>query len=341
MFRCKNILIITLFILIGIQVTAQDHRLKDIAFIEGVRDNQLIGFGIVTGLDGRGDSPQSELTRQVLSNLYRSLGITVDSDEIESKNAAVVMVTADLPPFVRPGDRISVRISSAGDARSLSGGVLLQTPLQGANGNTYAVAQGRLMVPNTDDANTTVANIPEGAIVENEVISVFVQEDRMTLVLREPDFTTANNAANAINAAFSTGTAVPVDASRIDITLPEEQRSNPVGFIAAIEQIPIETDIPARVVINQESGVVVFGNNIRISPVGVSYQGTEISVGSRSSMYASRNNQNRNTFYFEEHTTVQDLITTLQEIGIETENIIEMLQAIEEAGALHGELIIM
>jgi flagellar P-ring protein precursor FlgI len=251
-----------------------------------------------------------------------------------SKNCDLVTVTADIPPFIRPGDRISVQVSSILDATNLQGGVLLQTPLKAANGNSYAVAQG--VIPVTDKwGNKTSAVLPAGAIVEREVLSDFRNNERVNVVLRFPDFATSFAVAEALSSMDENIEAVPLDASLVQVTMPEEMRENPVRFISMIEETTLTPSMSGKVVINPRSGVVVIGENVRIGKVAVSYKGDSISVGG---FYDDRNQEQ---FTFPEYTTVDELVDVMQTVGLKTDVIIEVLQAIDKAGALFGELIIM
>lgn len=330
-----------LMILASVMVQAQETeqttvRIKDIAYIEGVRENQLLGFGLVTGLDGRGDSSESVLLKKALKNLIGSFNISITEDDLRSRNSAAVIVTSDIPPFVRPGDRISVEVSSVGDAKSLEGGILLQTNLQAGNGTVYAVAQGMITTSTRRDAVKTVGTVPDGAIVEREVLSTFVENNSVSLVLYNPDFSTASSVANAVSETFPDAEVNPVDASLITISMPQEYEENPVGFISSLEKLKINPDFSAKVVINPRSGVVVFGKDVKIGRVAVSYQEDNIQVGTP---FVS--DEKKEQFMIEDDTTVEDLVTVLQDVGLKTDVIIEIIKAIEKTGALFGKLVIM
>lgn len=313
-------------------------RLKDIASIQGIRENQLIGFGLVTGLDGRGDSSNSKLLQMVLSNLLAAFDLSIPADDVRSKNCAVVTVTSDIPSFARAGDRINIHLSSIGDARSLEGGILLQTNLQAANGNVYAVAQGKLSIVSTSERTKTVGMIPGGAIVEREVISDFVSQNSISIVLRNPDFGTANNIVEGVEAVFPDFTVTAIDASLIQVVLPAEETRSIVAVVSEIEDVLVTPDSDARIVVNARSGIVVFGKDARIGEVAVTFKGANITI---SSARRSRNDDQKNSFTTSGLTTVADLVQLLQTVGLTTENIIEILKAIEQAGALYGRLIVM
>ena len=314
-------------------------RIKDVAYLQGIRENQLVGFGLVTGLDGNGDSANSSLLKSTLSSLLSSFSVSVPSDELRSRNTAVVMVTADIPAFVRPGDRITVHVSSVGDARSLRGGVLLQTPLRASNGSTYAVAQGQIGGIAIEGSPETVSTIPGGAIVEREVISTYVENDRVSILLRNPDFTTASRIADMLREQYPDQVVNAIDASMIQISLPIEIESDPVRFISEVEELEIVPDTSARVVVNPRSGIVVVGRNVRIGQVAVTFRGAKIELGVQRSR--SDSSANTNLLVLPDVPTVEDLVRLLQEAGLDTDNIIEILKAIEQAGALYGRLIIM
>ncbi len=316
-------------------------RLADLAYVQGVRDNQLVGVGLVTGLSGRGDTSNSAILQKAVANLASAFGIQVAQTDIRSRNCAVVTVTATLPPFARPGDPIPVTVSSIGDATDLSGGILLQTNLRAANGQVYAVAQG----PVASTANTTaktVGEVPDGAIVEQAVATNFVNAGKVAIILRNPDFVTAAATAAAIRKAYP-GTAVTaVDGSEVDVTIPGDKSADPVGFIATLEQLTLTPDMSGKVVVNPRTGVVVVGQNVRIGKVAVSYKNTHITIGGSdiTSPYYGLN-QGKNPFVIDNTATVDDLVKVLQDAGVSGDTIIEILKAIDRAGALYGKLIVM
>jgi len=336
-FRLRAALILVLFLclLVPSLSAAPEVRIKDIAYIQGVRENQLVGIGLVTGLNGRGDSSNSALLGVSLSNLLTSFGIEIPAGEIRSKNCALVTVTADIPPFIREGDRISVNISSIVDAKDLQGGVLLQSSLKGVNGEIFAIAQG--VIPVTEQTtNRTSAVIPGGALVEKESLSGYISDNnKINIVLRYPDFATSYEVAENIRESVDNGEAIAIDASLVQVEIPESLKEDPVQFISQIENIMVTPSSSGRVVINPKSGVVVIGENVRIGKVAVSYKGDSISVGG---FYGDKVQEQ---FTFPDFTSVEDLVKIMQEVGLKTDVIIEVLQAINRAGALYGELIIM
>ena len=342
MLTCRWIAAALFVVLISVTGSAQEGmkvRLKDIAHLQGVRENQLVGFGLITGLEGNGDSANSVLLKNVLSRLLSSFSMSIPSKDIRSRNTAVVMVTADIPAFVRVGDRITVHVSSIGDARSLRSGILLQTPLEAADGNIYAVAQGQVSGSALAGGTETVSTIPGGAIVEREVLSTYVENDSVSILLLHPDFTTASRIAKLLREQYPEEDVSAVDASMIQITLPETAVTDPVGFISELEELQIVPDRSARVVVNPRTGIVVVGEHVKIGQVAIAYRGTKIEVGTQRSRSGSE--ENRNILMFPDVPTVDELVRLLQAAGLDADTIIEILKAIEQAGALHGRLIIM
>lgn len=334
----KRAIITVILILLVQLVWAQNAvRVKDIARVRGVRQNQLSGFGLVTGLNGKGDSSRSQLLKKVLSNLVSSWDISIPREEIRAKNCAVVMVTATIPSFIRSGDSISVTISSISDATSLEGGVLLQTNLRASNKDVYAVAQGVLATATGQRANKTVGTIKNGAIVERDVVSSFADDQKVSILLDFPDFTTAKKMADAIGEAFADSNVRALDAHLVEASIPEEYLEDAVGFIARIEGLTIVPDYEGRIVINQRSGVIVIGKNVRVAPVAVSCRGARIVIGN--DMFSDEDTTEQ--FYIPEKASVEDLVTMLQELGLETDLIIDILKAVHDAGALYGRLTIM
>jgi flagellar P-ring protein precursor FlgI len=344
-------------------------RVKDLGKLQGWRDNALVGHGIVTGLAGTGDSPTNRTTRQALANVFSQFNLTVPADQVQSRNVAVVMVTASLPPFAREGDTLDVTITSAGDARSLVGGALMLTPLKGANGKVYALAQGPLTVGGYRyDANgnmvqknhPTVGSIPNGANVE--VASPAAAGDRksVTFVLQDPDYTTAARVAAAINGQVGAGLAEPRDASGIEVHIPENFRDRPVMFLARLENVLVEPDRRARVIINERTGTVVSGGDVRISKVAVSHGDLRVSIdaetsvsqptllvrpggGVRTAIVTNSRvdvSETSGPGYVMANNTVADLVQSLARLKTNTRDIISILRAVKAAGALHAELIV-
>lgn len=350
---------------------AEDMRVKDLGKLQGWRDNALVGWGIATGLAGSGDSPNSRATRQALSNVMTQFNLQVPPDQIQARNVAVVMVAATLPTFAREGDKLDVTVTSAGDARSLVGGTLLLTPLRAANGRVYAIAQGPLSVGGFRfDANgnmvqknhPTVGSVPGGATVEVGVsANMLAKRTSVTFVLDEPDYTTAQRVAHAINEQLGSATAKAQDAAGIDVEVPVAYRDRLVEWVARLENVTVEPDRRAKVVINERTGTVVAGGDVRISKIAISHGDVKINVQTQHAVsqpgYAVlsgpgvRTAQVSNSrmgvdessgpgFVAVDAPTVADLVQTLNQLRTSTRDVISILRAVKAAGALHAELVI-
>jgi len=286
-------------------------RIKDIASIQGVRGNQVLGLGLVSGLNGKGDSSSAPLLRSTVSSLVASFGVSLSPQDVRSKNAAVVMVSAELPAFARSGDRMDVMVSSIGDARDLDGGILLQTNLQAANGQVYAVAQGRVTTSQDPAAARTVGTVSQGAMVEKDVISQYQDNNVVSILLHNPDFVTASAIQKAISSAFSGVTVNSRDPSLIQVQIPQDRRSDPVGFLAQLEALTVTPDTVGRVVIDSASGVIVMGEKVRIGKVAVSYRSTRVTVGAA----AAGSTTAPDVFVIGDTTTVDDFVSALRAWG--------------------------
>lgn len=350
---------------------AEAVRLKNLARIDGVRTNLLTGYGIVVGLAGSGDSPRSLATRQSIINTLESFGLSVDERDISTRNAAAVIVTAELPPFAEPGNRIDAVVSSLGDARSLLGGTLLLAPLQAANGDVYALAQGQITVGGFQfDLNgnlvqknhPTVGLVSGGAQVEKEVpVSLLDDERYIKVVLNQSDFTTANRLVDSVNNAFDSNIAFAEHAGRVRIEVPGDQR-NLVRFISEIENLEVQPDMSARVVINERTGTIVAGGNVTVSPVVIAHANIRLTIStdfevSQPSFVTTVRSSGISSVVVPDteievdeplaaavdlpnDTTIADLVTALRQIKTSTRDVITILQGIKAAGALHAELVI-
>lgn len=340
-------------------------RLKDVARVQGVRENQIYGLGLVVGLQGSGDGAGSRANIQMIANMLGGFGITVSPSELRLRNIAAVMVTADLPSALRSGDRLDVTVSSIGDARSLQGGFLLQTPLQAANGEVFAVAQGPVSIGGLaarggaggQASHTTVGMVPNGAIVERELNRPdYAPDGVISLILLDPDFTTASRLVAVVNEVYNRELAWARDQATIQIEVPLNYKNNLVGFIAELEELPVRPDVQARVVINERTGTVVMGSSVRIATVAVAHGSLTVEVGAPPLNYADQllPEENAGAFAWAAAPTeaaqlavlggsnnVQDLVEALNAIGATPRDIIAILQAIKAAGALFGELIII
>jgi len=330
------------FLAISVALSAAPTvRLKDIASLQGVRGNQLVGVGLVTGLAGRGDSANSALLRNAVANLVSNFGFRIAPEEVRSRNCAVVSVSAEVPPFLRPGGSIDVTVASLGDARSLEGGILLQTPLKGANGRVYALAQGQVFTLGEGSGTRTVGTIPAGAIAEQEILSTFLAASTLSLVLRNPDFLTASTVAAAVRQAFPDIQVRSRDASLVELDIPEPLRGDPVGFIARLEAVQVTPDPSNKVVIDAASGIIIFGEQVRIGKVAVSYKDVSVKVGALPAWRAEQNPDRPEQFTLQENTTVEQLVDALRTVGLDTETVIQLIKAIDKAGSLYGTLVIL
>lgn len=350
---------------------ADTTRVKDLGKLQGWRENALVGYGIATGLAGTGDSQTNRTTRQALSNVFSQFNLTIPPEQIQARNVAVVMVSATLPTFAREGDRLDVTVTSAGDAKSLVGGSLLLTSLKAANGRVYALAQGPLSVGGYRyDANgnvvqknhPTVGAIPDGATVEVGVHAQMLgARDSVTFVLAEADYTTAQRVAAAINRQLGEGLAQALDASGIEVKVPPAQREQLVNYLARIENVTVAPDRRAKVVINERTGTVVAGGDVKISPVAISHGDLKINIvnqntasqpanviatgpGVRTALVTNTRidveEQSGPGFLATKSTSVADLVQSLNKLKTNTRDVISILRAIKAAGALHAELIV-
>ncbi len=344
-------------------------RIKDLSSVRGVRNNQLIGFGLVIGLAGTGDSATNVFfSIQTIVNLLRKMGVTIpdtEVDQLKFKNIATVMVTAVLPPFARQGDRIDVLVSSLGDSKSLQGGTLLMTPLKGPNGKTYAVAQGPLSIggfsvsgqaASVQKNHLTAGRIANGALVEQELSYQFNMKEEIFLSLKETDFTTASRIADAINNHLQDVFASPVDGRTVQVKVPPFYRKNTSGFMTKIETLEVEPDTTARVIIDESKGKVEIGEHVMISAVAVAHgalfiQIKEEPIVSQPPPFARRGETvvvPRTRITVEEgqdkllvvpkSVSLGEVVNGLNAIGVTPRDLIAILQAIKASGALHAEL---
>jgi flagellar P-ring protein precursor FlgI len=347
---------------------AHAARVKDLARIEGERDNQLVGYGLVVGLAGDGDSNALATLRSVANTLERN-GVKLDPTLIKSKNAAAVMLTANIGAFLRPGARIDVTVASLGDAKSLQGGVLLQAPLLGADGRVYAVAQGPIAVggfiggaggaggATVQKNHPTVGIISNGAIVEREIPAAFVTEGRLAFTLHQPDFTSASRVAEAINAALPESLARARDAATIDLSLPEAYVGHEVRFLADVGALSVTPDALARIVINERTGTIVATAPVGLSQVAISHGSLTITIAqsleaSQPNAFASgqtailpstdtKVSETKGGFTIvPETSSVERLASALNALGVSTREMMAIFQTLKSAGALQAELII-
>jgi flagellar P-ring protein precursor FlgI len=345
---------------------AAGSRLKEVAALEGVRDNQLIGYGLVVGLNHTGDSQQTLFSNQALTNLLRRMGVTVDPTQIQVHDMAAVMVTANLPPFAQPGTRIDVIAAAIGDAKNLQGGLLLMTPLKGADGQVYAVAQGPVVTGgfvagrggNSQTVNhPTVGRTPEGAIVERSPPSI-PPSSRLKLQLREADFTTAARIVETLNRHFSPGEspmARAESAAVVVVDVPAGFSTRPVEFIAEMENLTVEVDRIEKVVINERTGTIVIGKEVRIAPVTIVHGALNVEVRTRleisqpgplsngttavvPQVTVDAKEEKAKNIVLQKGATIEELVRALQAIGSTPRDIIAVLQSLRSAGALNAEI---
>lgn len=314
-------------------------RLKDIANIRGVRENQLIGYGLVIGLKGTGDS-KDEFTKKSFVRMLDKLGLKLENQDLESKNVAAVVVTATLPAFGKAGNTIDVMVNSIGSAASLQGGTLLMTPLRAANEEVYGVAQGPVFIGADKDAHTTVGRVPNGAMIEKDITSDFNSKKMFRLTLHNPDFTTATRAVITINKELGGLYASARDPATIDIIVPPAFEGRGVDFLANIESIEVNPDMQAKVVINEKTGTVVIGDKVRISKVMLSHGAISIKVPGAGDGKKDKGSEEKMAI-IGGAVSVGELVQGLNKLGISPKDLITILQSIKAAGALHGELQIL
>lgn len=343
-------------------------RIKDIASLQSGRENQLIGYGLVVGLQGTGDSMRSSpFTEQSMRAMLQNLGISMVGTQTRAKNIAAVLVTANLPPFSSPGSRIDVTVGSLGDSTSLRGGTLVMTSLTGADGQIYAVAQGSIVVTGVSAAGdaasvqqgvTTAGRVPNGAIIERELPSRFKDSSDLVLQLRNPDFSTAVGMADAINRYASAQYGSPIAESRDSqsVYVAKPKMADLARLMADIENLVVETDVPARVVINERTGTIVIGQDVRISPVAVSYGTLTVQVNEMPRVVQPEPfsdgetavepntdilvQQDGGQVAMLDGSSLRSLVSGLNSIGVKPDGIISILQSIKTAGALQAELVL-
>ncbi|WP_312359034.1 flagellar basal body P-ring protein FlgI [Stutzerimonas balearica] len=365
---CARLLVLLGLLLVG--VSAHAERLKDIASISGVRTNQLIGYGLVVGLNGSGDqTTQTPFTVQTFNNMMAQFGIKVpNGGNVQLKNVAAVSVHAELPPFAKPGQTIDITVSSIGNAKSLRGGSLLMTPLKGIDGNVYAVAQGNLVVGGFDaggaDGSRITVNvpsagrIPSGATVERPVPSGFNQGNTLTLNLNRPDFTTAKNIVDQINELLGPGVAQALDGGSISVTAPLDPGQR-VDYLSILENLQVEVgQAVAKVIINSRTGTIVIGQNVRVQPAAVTHGSLTVTItedpqvsqpeplsGGQTVMVPNSKvkaeQEAKPMFKFGPGTTLDDIVRAVNQVGAAPSDLMAILEALKQAGALQADLIVI
>jgi len=327
-----------LVIIFACSLNAKAARLKDIANIRGVRSNQLVGYGLVVGLNGTGDS-KAEYTDKSLKRMLDHMGMKLQGKkEAVSKNVAGVIITAILPPFARAGNQLDVTVNAIGDASSLKGGTLVQSPLRAADQQIYAVAQGPLLVGHAQGGvHENVGRISNGAIIEKDVGAHFSNKKVFRLTLHNPDFTTAARVVQTINMELAGKYANALDAGTVDVISPPKYEGKGVELLSMVESLDVYPDIRAKVVVNEKTGTVVIGHRVRISKVAISHGGLSIKVGK-----SSPKDENAGQVVVVDNTaSVGDLVKILNRMAISPKDLITVLQNIKSAGALQGELEIL
>ncbi len=349
--------------------TFAQSRIKDLVYVEGVRDNQLVGYGIVVGLQGTGDGLRnSPFTKQTIEAMLERMGVNVRDQALQTKNVAAVMVTASLPPFSTQGSRLDVTVSAMGDAKSLSGGTLIVTPLMGADGQVYAVAQGQITIGGFEASGktgssigrgvTTNGRIPSGALVERELQFDIAKMTEIRLALRNPDFTTARRIAGAINENVGVMVASVDNPSTIVLAKPIGYPGDMVSLITRVEKLNVQPDAIAKIVVDESSGIVVMGENVRVSTVAVAQGNLTISVqedpfvsqpnpfskgetvaGTKSSVKVEEDDGD--LIVVKGGVALKDLVAGLNSLGVNPRDLIQILQALKAAGALQAEIEVM
>ena len=368
----RHVVLVTLFLIAFFAEQAMADRVKDLASVAGVRNNQLVGYGLVVGLNGSGDqTTQTPFTVQSIINMLTQFGITIPPGvSLQLKNVAAVTVHADLPPFAKPGQTIDVTVSSIGNAKSLRGGALIMAPLRGVDGNVYAVAQGNLVVggfgaSGNDGSRVTVnipsaGRIPNGATVEREVPSDFLTREAVVLNLHVPDFTTSKRLAEQINQTMGPGTAESIDAVSVRVRAPSDS-SQRTAFVSALQTLEVKPgEVQARVIVNSRTGTVVIGDNVRVTPAAVSHGALVVTISEAPwvsqpiAPFANSgetvvvpdsevniNEEEASMFLFEPGTSLDEIVRAVNRVGAAPGDLVAILEALKQAGALRAELIVI
>ncbi len=336
---------------------------KDLAHVQGVTGNQLVGYGLVTGLNGTGDSTSVIFTSHSIQNVLQSFGMSTTSNEVRTRDVAAVMVTATLPPFAHSGDNVDVTVSAMGDSSSLQGGTLILTELKAANNLVYATAQGPLSIggfsagfdaTSTTKNHTTAGRIPNGAVIARDMITPIESGGGFNYVLTTPDFKTAANLATALNRRFGGGTAGALDAETVHVTLPGMYHNNPVQFLADASDVSLVQDQLAKVVMNERTGTIVFGGSIKLAPCAIAHGNLSITIttdnkfvpspfsttggGSQTNTRVTATEEKRQLTFVAGAATLQSVVRALNTMGVTPRDLIAIVQALREAGALQADL---
>ncbi|MDX2050121.1 MAG: flagellar basal body P-ring protein FlgI [Rickettsiaceae bacterium] len=355
---------ILVILLLSISAISKAARIKDVTKVEGMRENLLVGYGIVVGLNGSGDNLQNTVfTQKGLEEFLERLGVNIQGASIKTKNIAAVMVTAELPAFARQGTRIDVKVSALGDAKSLRNGTLLVTPLLGADGNVYAVSQGVISIPEFEPSSTNVKTLPanpklenngyiqNGAIVENELTFDFKLLNQIKFTLENPDFANSLAIADAINNSIPGNTAESLDPSTVQVTIPNYRKSDVMQFIAEIEALEVKTDYKAKIVINEATGTVVIGDHVTIRPVAIAQGNLIINIAPNEVITANTQltkqeqmeraldkRRGKELAHFNGSTSLSELVAGLNKLGVWPRDIINVLYSMKSVGALDATI---
>ncbi|MEE8574413.1 MAG: flagellar basal body P-ring protein FlgI [Thermodesulfobacteriota bacterium] len=359
-------IILMLAVLFLFRGPADAARIKEISDFEGVRSNHLIGFGLVVGLEGKGDKSRTEFTVQALTNMLNRFGMKLDAGDIDVRNVAGVMVTAGITPMNRTGSKLDVTVSSIGDAKTLQGGTLLFTPLTGADGETYAVAQGPVTIGGSSSGSAdttlqqvnfqTVGRVSGGGLVEREIPLTY--DTDLYLALKDPDFTTASKISAAINETFGGKVALPTNAAKINIIIPEKYKEDLVRFMALVEGLDVQIDTVSKVVINERTGTVVIGENVRVGSVAVAHGSLTVEINTKYEVSQPElfsrgvttitpevsvdvTEKGAALMELQGGTSLGELVSALNALGVSPRDLISILQAIKAAGALQAELTVI
>lgn len=346
-------------------VRAQDVRLKDIAHVQGVTANQLVGYGLVTGLAGTGDSTSVIFTSKTIQNVLSTFGLTTTSQDVRTRNVAAVVVTASLPPFAHSGDNVDVTVSSLGDSTSLQGGTLVLTELRAANNLVYGTAQGPLSVGGfaLGDASNLIAKnhvaagrVPQGAVIARDMITNIQQDSAgFSYVLTSPDYKTASRVAAVLNGKFGPGTARANDAETVRVNLPARYTNDPVSFLADASDLTLNADQTAKVVINERTGTIVFGGDIRLAPVAIAHGNLSLTITTtnravpagpftnaptvtESNTRISATESGRKLIYITGAASLAQVVRALNTVGVSPRDLIAIVQALRESGSLQADL---
>jgi flagellar P-ring protein precursor FlgI len=327
---------------VAMALRAQAARIKDIANVRGVRENQLIGYGLVVGLKGTGDG-KTEFTNKSFLRMLETVGVKLEGTDVGSKNVAAVLVTASLPPFARSGNKLDISVHSIGESSSLEGGMLIQTPLKAANQQVYAVAQGNILIGAGEaqgKSHTTAGRIPNGAIIEKDLDVDFASQKMFRLTLHSSDFTTAARVAKIVNTDLGGKYAVAKDSGTVDVIVPFSYEGNAVELMATIESLDVVPDRRAKVVVNEKTGTVVIGDGVKVSRVAISHGNLTVKVGA-SSPGKSKDQKGDTIAIVEGEASIGELVRAMNLLGVSPKDLITILQNIKASGALQGDLEIL